>query len=75
MSLGVDETAFLKATQDPPTLFATGLVDLDERIVIDVTCRETPVMIWVFGSTRNPSRGFWRSVSWRRISLSRTGRA
>jgi len=34
--LGVDETAFLKATQDHPTLYATGLVDLDERIVIDV---------------------------------------
>ena len=35
-ALGVDETAFLKATQDHPTIYATGLVDLDERIVIDV---------------------------------------
>ena len=34
--LGVDETSFLKATRDHPTLFATGLVDLDGRIVIDV---------------------------------------
>lgn len=34
--LGVDETAFLKANQDHATLYATGLVDLDERIVIDV---------------------------------------
>ena len=28
--LGVDETAFLKATQDHPTIYATGLVDLTE---------------------------------------------
>ena len=34
--LGVDETTYLRATQDHPTLYATGLVDLDERIVIDV---------------------------------------
>ena len=34
--LGVDETAFLKATRDHPTLYATGLVDLHERIVVDV---------------------------------------
>ena len=34
--LGVDETSFLKATRDHSTLYATGLVDLDERIVIDV---------------------------------------
>ena len=34
--LGVDETAWLAATRDHPTLYATGLVDLDERIVIDV---------------------------------------
>ena len=34
--LRVDETAFLKATQDHPTLYATGLVDLKERVVIDV---------------------------------------
>lgn len=35
-ALGVDETSFLKATRDHPTLFATGLVDLDRRRVIDV---------------------------------------
>ena len=34
--LGVDERSFLKATRDHSTLYATGLVDLDERIVIDV---------------------------------------
>jgi len=34
--LGVDETTWLSATKDHPTLYATGLVDLERRIVIDV---------------------------------------
>jgi transposase len=34
--LGIDETSWLKATPSHPTLFATGLVDLDQRIVIDM---------------------------------------
>ena len=34
--LGVDETSWLKATPTHPTLYATGLVDLDERILIDM---------------------------------------
>ncbi len=34
--LGVDETAFLKANREHHTLYATGMVDLDARIVIDV---------------------------------------
>jgi transposase len=34
--LGVDETTFLSANRDHPTLFATGLVDLRRRVVIDV---------------------------------------
>ena len=34
--LGIDETTWLAATRDHPTLFATGLVDLQRRIVIDV---------------------------------------
>ena len=34
--LGVDETAFLKATREHSTVYATGLVDLDRPIVIDV---------------------------------------
>ena len=34
--LGVDETTWLAATKDHPTLFATGLVDLRRRVVIDV---------------------------------------
>ncbi len=33
--LGVDETTWLSATKDHPTLFATGLVDVERRVVID----------------------------------------
>ncbi len=35
-TLGVDETAYLRATAEHPTEYATGLVDLDARIVIDM---------------------------------------
>ncbi len=35
-NLGVDETAVLKATATHPTLYATGLVDLDARIIVDM---------------------------------------
>jgi transposase len=35
-ALGVDETSFLRATRDHPTLYATGLVDLDKPIMIDL---------------------------------------
>lgn len=34
--LGVDETSYLKATRWRPTLYATGLIDLDRRVVIDL---------------------------------------
>jgi transposase len=34
--LGVDETAWLSATKDHPTIYATGLVDLQAKVVIDV---------------------------------------
>lgn len=34
--LGIDETTWLSATKDHATLFATGLVDLRRRVVIDV---------------------------------------
>ena len=34
--LGVDETSFLKANREHPTIYATGLVDLQARIVIDM---------------------------------------
>ena len=34
--LGVDETSFLAATPEHSTIYATGLVDLEARIVIDM---------------------------------------
>ncbi len=34
--LGVDETSFLAATPEHSTVYATGLVDLEDRIVIDM---------------------------------------
>jgi transposase len=34
--LGVDETSFLKATRAHPTIYATGLVDLERHRVIDM---------------------------------------
>jgi len=35
-ALGVDETSWLAATKDHSTLYATGLVDLNAKVVIDV---------------------------------------
>jgi transposase len=35
-ALGIDETSFLSATRDHHTIYATGLVDLDGRILIDM---------------------------------------
>ncbi len=35
-NLGVDETSYLKATPIHPTLYATGLVDLDRPMIIDM---------------------------------------
>jgi len=34
--LGVDETSYLKANRTHPTIYATGLIDLDNSIVIDL---------------------------------------
>ena len=35
-SLGIDETAFLKANAEHPTMYVTGLVDLEQRVLIDM---------------------------------------
>ena len=35
-SLGIDETAFLKANPEHPTMYVTGLVDLERRVLIDM---------------------------------------
>jgi transposase len=34
--LGIDETSFLAATRDHATIYATGLVDLERHVVIDM---------------------------------------
>jgi hypothetical protein len=34
--LGIDETSYLAATREHPTIYATGLVDLQRHIVIDM---------------------------------------
>lgn len=41
--LGVDETSFLKANRHHPTIYATGLVDLQQRIVIDMVAGNAAV--------------------------------
>jgi transposase len=38
--LGIDETSWLRANRDHPTLFATSLVDLEARRIIDVILRQ-----------------------------------
>ncbi len=35
-SLGVDETSFLRANRTHATIYATGLVDLKAKVVIDM---------------------------------------
>jgi hypothetical protein len=35
-ALGVDETSFLKANREHPIIYATGLVGLDAKLVIDM---------------------------------------
>jgi transposase len=44
-ALGIDETAWLTVTKDHPTLFATGLVDLRAKIVIDVIRGNSPLAL------------------------------
>lgn len=34
--LGVDETSYLAANAEHPTIYATGLIDLNDRIVVDM---------------------------------------
>ena len=35
-ALGIDETSYQAATAEHPTIYATGLVDLDRRLVVDL---------------------------------------
>jgi transposase len=56
-ALGVDEHAYLAATREHSTIYATSLVDLDRRIVIDLFCGKSAAGLrrW---SARRPKR--WR---------------
>ena len=42
-ALGVDETSFLSANRHHATIYATGLVDLDARIIIDMVLGNSAV--------------------------------
>jgi transposase len=50
--LGIDETSFLRATRDHPTLYATGLVDLRRHIMIDMVAgnRAQDLRRWTAGA-------------------------
>ena len=70
--LGVDETSWLKANRDHATLYATGLVDLEARIVIDMVEATAP-MTCGNGSPLSPSPGWRASMWWPPIWPSPTG--
>ena len=53
--LGVDETSWLAANSAHPTLYATGLVDLDARIVIDMVRGNTASDLRGWLSGRDPT--------------------
>ena len=50
--LGIDETSFLRATRDHPTVYATGLVDLRRHIMIDMVAgnRAQDLRRWTAGA-------------------------
>ncbi|HSH59934.1 MAG TPA: ISL3 family transposase [Acidimicrobiales bacterium] len=52
--LGVDETAYLKANATHPTLYATGLVDLDRPIIIDMVEGNAAVELRRWCQGQNP---------------------
>lgn len=53
--LGVDETSWLKANRTHRTLYATGMVDLDAGIVIDVVKGNASTDLRNWLETRNPA--------------------
>ena len=54
-NLGVDETSVLKATATHPTLYATGLVDLDARIIIDMVAGNAAADLRRWCLTQDPA--------------------
>jgi transposase len=58
-ALGVDEHSYLAATRSHSTIYATSLVDLDRRIVIDLFCGKSAAGLrkWSAGRPRSWRRG------------------
>jgi transposase len=52
-ALGVDETSFLSANREHSTIYATGLVDLDARIIIDMVEGNAAVDLRRWTSSQN----------------------
>jgi transposase len=54
-ALGLDETAFLKATRRAPTRYVTGLVDLEGGRLLDVVADRTRAAVggWLHARTRD----------------------
>jgi transposase len=53
--LGVDETSFLRANRRHPTIYATGLVDLEAKRVIDMVEGNTAVDLREWTSNADPN--------------------
>jgi transposase len=53
--LGLDETAFLKATPTAPTRYVTGLVDLERGRLLDLVADRTRAAVdrWLHARTRD----------------------
>jgi transposase len=75
-ALGVDETAFLAANVEHPTLLVTGFVDLDRRRLLDVvggrtaqgvadwlTARPAPWLAGIATVTLDPYAGYARGLA------------
>lgn len=58
-ALGVDEHSYLSATPEHSTIYATGLVDLDRRVVIDLFEGKSAAQLrrWTAGRPRAWRRG------------------
>jgi transposase len=56
-ALGVDETSWLTATREHPTLYVSGLVDLDRGLLLDVVENRTARAVTAWLAARPPR---WR---------------
>ena len=72
-ALGVDEHSYLAATRDHATIFATVLVDLDQRKVIDLFEGKSAAKLRQWSAQR--SRNWRRGVSVVALDLTDTYRA